>query len=360
MSKIDFGNDPAKIERYTAFWNGEDVTRPLVGFSFIGWFPLNEFTACKEWGSAEYVSPKMIDPAAFIDDHVRMLKEGQIVADDMLRGACATQVAVPWLPAILGSKLRLLPENVMGDEQKLSWEEALQVNLDFNNPWFTKYMEFTKALIARSRGRFPVSHGPEIGPTDLHAVLRGHTESIMDLMEEPEKSAELLWKLGTIFRDIAKEFWNRVPLFQGGFFDAQYSLWSPGSIIRMQEDATAVYSPDLYRKLVQPVDRMIAAAFENSFMHLHSTSMFLLDAFLEIEDIKCFEVNNDASGPPVLEMVPYFQMIQDAGRPLLIRGAFTPEEMRLLMDSLEPRRLFLNIMVKDMDEIESLRPIVGM
>jgi hypothetical protein len=360
MSEIDFGNDPAKIDRYMAFWNGEDVKRPLVGFSFIGWFPLNEFTACKDWGSAEYVTPEMIDPAAFIDDHVRMLREGEIVADDMIRGACATQVAVPWLPPILGSKLRLLPENVMGDEQKLSWDEALQVSLDFDNPWFIKYMDFTTALIARSRGRFPVSHGPEIGPTDLHAVLRGHTESILDLMEDPEKSAELLWKLGTIFRDIAKEFWHRVPLFHGGFFDAQYSLWSPGSIIRMQEDATAVYSPDLYRKLVQPVDRMIAAAFENSFMHLHSTSMFLLDAFLEIEDIDCFEVNNDASGPPVQEMVPYFQMIQDAERPLLIRGAFTVEEMRLLMDSLEARRLFLNIMVKDMDEVESLRPIVGM
>jgi hypothetical protein len=59
-------------------------------------------------------------------------------------------------------------------------------------------------------------------------------------------------------------------------------------------------------------------------------------------------------------MVPYFQKVQKAGRSLLIRGAFTPEEMRLLMDTLTPRGLFLNIMVKEMEEVDALRPILRM
>jgi len=53
-------------------------------------------------------------------------------------------------------------------------------------------------------------------------------------------------------------------------------------------------------------------------------------------------------------------MVQEANRPLLIRGAFTQIEVRVLMDSLEPRGLFLNMMVKTMDEVGSLRPLVGM
>jgi hypothetical protein len=109
----------------------------------------------------------------------------------------------------------------------------------------------------------------------------------------------------------------------------------------MQDDATAACSPDLYREFVHPVDRVLAAHFANSFIHLHSTSMFLLEAFLEIEEIKCFEINNDACGPPVKEMVPYFQMVQKAKRPLLIRGSFKLDEMRLLLGLLEPRGLFL-------------------
>jgi hypothetical protein len=360
MLKIPFGNDPAKINRYRAFWKREDVKRPLVGFSFIGWFPLGEFAACKAWSSFKYLTPDMVDPEAFLDDHIRMLREGETLEDDVIRGACPTQVAVPFLPGMLGCKVRILPENVMGEEQKLTWDEALQVRLDHQSPWFKKYLEFAQALVTKSDGRFPVSHAPEIGPTDLHAVLRGHNESIMDLIDEPEKSAELLSKLGEIFRELTEVLWKRLPLFHGGYFDAQYSLWSPGPIIRMQEDATAVYSPALFRRLVQPVDRRLAGHFASSFIHLHSTSMFLLEAFLEIEEIQCFEINNDACGPPIKKMVPYFQRVQEAKRPLLIRGSFSADEIRLLMDSLEPRGLFVNVMVNTAEEAEPLRPLLGM
>jgi hypothetical protein len=360
MSTAPFGNDPAKIERYTAFWNREEVKRPLVGFTFVGWFPVQEFAACKAWSFSPYLTPAMIAPAAFMEDYIRLLREGETLDDDIIRGACPMQVAVPFVPGILGCKLRILPDNVMGEEQHLSWDEALQLQLDYENPWFRKYMEFGQALVATANGRFPVSHAAELGPSDLHAVLRGHNESIMDLIDEPEKSGELLWRLGEIFRDITEEFWNRVPLFHGGYFDAQYSLWSPGPIIRMQEDATAVFSPALYRKFVQPVDRMLAGHFAGSFIHLHSTSMFLLEAFLEIEEIKCFEINHDVCGPPLDDMVPYFQRVQKARRPLLIRGSFNPREMRLVLDSLEPRGLFLNIMVNTMQEVEALRTLLKM
>lgn len=360
MSKFPYGNDPAKVERYKEFWSRADVKRPLVGFSLVGWFPFNEFAACRSWGAAQYLTPAMIDPAAFLDDHLRMMREGETVDDDLLRGAGPTQVAVPFLPGVLGSKVRILRDNAMGEEQNLSWQDALAVRLDLQHPWFRKYLEFGQALVAAAQGQFPVSHGAEIGPTDLHAVLRGHCQSILDLTDEPEKCAELLSRLGDIFREFTQEYWKTIPLFLGGYFDGQYSLWSPAPIIRMQEDATAVYSPALYRRLVQPVDRKLAGAFAGSFIHLHSSSMFLLDAFLEIEEIRCFEINNDACGPPIAEMVPHFQKVQQARRPLLVRGTLSPEEVDVLLDRLEVRGLFLNIMVNSMTEIETLRPRLGM
>ena len=360
-SSYPFGNDPAKIERYRAFWNREDVDRPLVGFSFVGWYPLQYFSVCKSWKVNDYIRPEMLKPDEWLDDYEALLGEGEEIQDDMLRGACPIQVAFPcFIPAILGCKIRVLPDNVMGDEQRLSWEEALEKRLDHGNPWFGKYMEFAEALVDRAEGRYPVSHGAELGPTDLHTLLRGHTESILDLMDEPEKSAELLMHLGHLFAEFFKESWKRLPLYKGGYFDAQYQLWAPGPIIRMQEDATAVFSPHLYRKLVQPVDRMIAGQFSCNFIHLHSTSMFMLDAFLEIEELRCFEINIEPFNIPVEGMIKYFQMVQEADRPLLIRGSFTEDEIRLVIDSLDPRGLYLHIMPKDKEEIDVLRPILGM
>jgi hypothetical protein len=356
-----FGNDPAKIERYRAFWKREPVDRPLVGFSFVGWYPLQYFSACKSWNVNDHVAPEMLKPEEWLEDYERLLREGEQVQDDILRGACPIQVAFPcFLPAILGCRIRVLPDNVLAEELKLSWQESLEVHLNRQSPWFEKYLEFALALVDRSEGRYPISHGAELGPTDLHALLRGHNESVLDLIDEPEKSAQLLMHVGHLFVAFVQETWRRLPLFHGGYFDAQYQLWAPGPIIRMQEDATAVFSPPLYRNLVQPVDRMIAKQFACNFIHLHSTSMNLLDAFLEIEELRCFEINIEPFNIPVCGMIPYFRMVQDADRPLLIRGSLTEEEARLLVDSLDPRGLYLHIMPQSQKEVDNLRPILGM
>ena len=358
----EFGNDPAKIGSYRDFWNRAEVARPLIGFSHVGWFPLTYFSACASWQLHEYITPDMLDPEDWFEDYEGLLREGETVEDDMLRGACPIQVAFPcFLPATLGNRIRVLPGNVMGDERKLPWDEALSAaRVDRDNPWFRKYIEFAEALVERSNGRYPVSHGAELGPTDLHALLRGHNESLMDLMDDPQRSAELLMQLGYVFVDFVQELWQAVPLFHGGYFDAQYQLWAPGSIIRMQEDATAAFSPDLYRQLVQPVDRMIAGHFDNAFMHLHTTSMYLLDAILEIEEIACYEINIETFNLSVEEMIPYYRKVQDANRPLLIRGSVSEDEMRILLGEVDPRGLYLHIVAESEQEIDRLRPIAGM
>ena len=360
-SQHPFGNDPAKTERYRAFWNRAEVDRPLVGFSYVGWYPLEYFSVCKSWKDNDHITPEMLNPEEWLDDYEALLREGEEAADDMIRGACPIQVAFPcFIPANLGCRIRVLPDNVIGEELKLSWEEALAKRFDPENPWFVKYLEFAAALVDRAAGRYPISHGAELGPTDLHALLRGHNESIFDLMDEPERSAELLMSLGHVFVDFFRESWNRLPPYHGGYFDAQYQLWAPEPIIRMQEDATAVFSPGLYRKLVQPVDRMIARQFPCNFIHLHSTSMFMLDAFLEIEELRCFEINVEPFNIPVSGMIEHYRAVQEADRPLLVRGSLTPDEARLVMDSLDPRGLYLHLMPKSREEMDALRPILGM
>jgi hypothetical protein len=361
MAQVPFGNDPAKVARYRAFWERAEVDRPLVGFSFKSWFPLQEFAASAAWQSLNYLTPDMIEPEAFLDDQERLLREGESMDDDILRGASPSQ-AVPWLVGMLGARLRILPGSVLGESRTLPWEALQGVHLDRDSPWFVTYIAFIKALVRRSAGRFPVSHGTLVGPSDLAASLRGHSQSILDLLAEPERASPLLARLGEVFSQVTEAAWQHIPLFYGGYYDAQYQLWAPGPIVRMQEDASGLYSPTLYRTFVQPVDRAIASRFPCAFMHLHSTSMFLLDAFLEIEPIRCFQVNYEilSGGPPVAGMIPHWVKIQSAGRSLLIRGSFTADEIRQLVDALDPCGLYLYVMAANEAEVDSLRPLLGM
>jgi hypothetical protein len=358
MVTAPFGNDPAKVERYKAFWSRSDVSRPMIGFTMRGWFPLEEYAATRTWPVNEYLTPEMVVPEAFLDDEERLLKEGEVLDDDIIRGDMPAAAAIPWLSGMLGSKLRILPGNVLGEDRSASWEEMDNLRLDRENSWFKKYVNFAEALVRHSRGRYPVSHGAFVGPCDILGELRGHTQSILDIMEEPERAMQALWRATHTFDEVTAEIWKRLPTWHGGYFDGMYQLWAPGPIIRMQEDASGLYSPALYRQFLQPLDRYLAGRYAYGFIHLHSTSMFILDAFLEIEELKCFEINNDAIGPPLIEMLPYFRMVQEAGRSLLIRGSLTPDDARLLIDGLDPRGLYLLIVVKNQREAKGLRPLL--
>ena len=360
-SEITFGNDPAKIAGYRGFWERAPAKRPLVGFSIKSWFPLEEFSASAAWKNCEVLIPEMVEPEAFLDDQERLLREGETIEDDILRGASPSQ-AVPWLDGMLGARLRILPGTVLGVERSLAWDELANLRLDRENPWWTKYIAFIQALVRHAAGRYPVSHGTLIGPSDIAALLRGHTQSVLDLIEAPDQMRGLLRRCGDIFRQITEEAWRHIPLYHGGYYDAQYQLWSPGPIVRLQEDASGVFSPKLYREFLQPVDREVAAHFPSAFIHLHTNSMFLYDLFLEVEEIRCFQVNYElhSGGPPVAGMIPALRKIQAANRPLLVRGSFTADELRLLVDSLDPRGLYLYIMVASLAEIETLRPVLGL
>ncbi len=361
MSSAPFGNDPAKVSRYLAFWNREPVDRPLVGFTFKTWFPMREYRPSLSWEEkgVEYLSLDMIDPNEFADDEECILKEGELTGDDIFRGAAPSHV-VPWLEAMLGCPMRILPGSILAVERELPLAHLETIRLNSEDPWYRKYMEFADVLVKRSAGRYPVGHGMLAGPADLAGSLRGHTQSIVDLLESPEQAGRALRRMAEIFCEITDAIWARLPRFCGGYFDAQYMLWSPGPMIRMQEDATALYSPTMYRRYLQPIDRDIARRYPNCFMHLHSTSMFILDLILQIEELGCLEINNDIAGPPLEEMLPYFRMVQQAGRSLVIRGSFSPDELKFLADSLDPRGLYFFIMVQSMEEIDRLRPILGM
>jgi hypothetical protein len=122
--------------------------------------------------------------------------------------------------------------------------------------------------------------------------------------------------------------------------------------VRLQEDISAVYSPKVYCDLIQAFDRQIAAEFPYCLIHLHNSSLFLLDYFLEIEEIDVFQINRDVVGMPTEEMIPYLKRVQDQKRRLLIRGSLTKEDLQLMHANLSPTGLILQIVLDKADATE--------
>jgi hypothetical protein len=135
----------------------------------------------------------------------------------------------------------------------------------------------------------------------------------------------------------------------------QFALWAPERTIRMQEDASALFSPDLYTRLLQEEDRKQAAAFPYSLIHLHASSLHLIERIARIRELRCIQINKDTGGTEIEREIPYFRTVQDRGKTLLIRGKLTLEDLGLLRKTLSPRGLYLQIVVESPEEAGSLQ-----
>ncbi len=349
-----FGNDPGKIEAYQRFWRRNSASRPLIGFSLKTWFPLDEFSASAAWPVDMVLCPDDVVVEVFLDDQDAQVAAEAGFGDDVFRGGAPAR-SIFWCCGGLDCGMRVLPGNIVAISQKQPWERSLGKKMDPSHPWTAKYLTYLDALNARAAGRYPIGIGSLAGPLDYAVAIRGHEQTVVDMLEEPETARRFLDEMTGYFLDLVQAAQARISAFYNGSFDAQYQLWAPGSSVRMQEDAIAVLSPDLYRDFIMPLDRRIASAYEYPFMHLHSSSMIVLDHLLELTEIKCFQVTCDVGGPALEQMLPYYARIQKAGFPLLLCGALSVAECVRLAQTLDTAGLYLNIMLENADAVGECR-----
>jgi hypothetical protein len=342
-----------KIALYRDFWDNKPVTKPLIGFDLGGWFPFQRFSDLKVIEDKSFFGPEAIDPARCLPDYEILAQKAFEVPDDFIKGLSPIS-AIPWLEGMLGCRLMRNGESVWAEERKAGWSLLKNLSLPNDNKWFKKYIDFVKALSKLAAGRYPVGVPILRGPADLLGALRGHTESILDCMENPEDARRLGRFCADALIRITKAHHKATDPFEGGYFIEQYSLWAPGPLVRMQEDASALYSPDLYRSIIMECDRMIARAFPYSLIHLHSSSLFLIKEFIEIREIGVFQINKDVGEMGLPEMIPFLKIVQDAGRRIFLRGPLSADDLGIIKKELSPRGLMVQSVTGSIDEARYL------
>jgi hypothetical protein len=346
-----------KIQGYESYWKRAAVDRPLLGFDISGFDFFKRFRAFQGDDAPKRLTPQSINPGDFIDDYEQFYQDSTQVKDDFIKGISPVP-SVPWAELMLGCDNKLAPGSIWALESNASWDALESVEFDPNNPWVLKYLEFLAALTKLGGERYPVSQPIIRGISDLHGALRGHYQSLLDLMEEPQLCKELFDRLTDFLLGLFKLQTAAIPPFKGGYAQEMYGLWAPEIFVRIQEDATSNYSPKLYEELLLEPNRRLAAAFPCTMIHLHNSSLFLLDLFLQIEEIKCFQINMDTTGMTLAEEIPYLQKIQQADRCLLLRGNYSPDDLKRIKKHLDPSGLAVQTVLYKTEEALEYRKLV--
>jgi hypothetical protein len=347
-----------KLERYRDFWNLAPAKKPFVGFDVGGWFPFQRYADLRSVEERAYIEADRLDARRCLPDYDAFMERSLEIPDDFIKGVCPIS-AIPWMEGILGCRLQRSGQTVWAEERKASWDELANVGLTPEAPWFRKYLEFVRVLAANAAGRYPVGIPILRGVSDVMGALRGHTESILDLLEHPEEAKILGGRAADALIALTKAHHATTGPFRGGYFIEQYCMWAPGPIVRLQEDESAVYSPTLYRDIVLESDRRIARAFPYSLIHLHSSSLFLLDDFLSIREIGVFQINRDVGEMGLPELIPYLKRIQADGRRIFLRGPLDAEDFKLVAKELSPTGLMVQSVVASPEEARALASAAG-
>ena len=342
-----------KLRKYSSFWTNAPAARPLIGFSLGGWFPLQSYPGMAKFLGRRGIAADELYPEDLLADYDRIVASWEEMEDDVIR-AVAPLPPFPWLEAMLGACVQVGNEAIWALEGGFEYADLDALDLSPDNPWRRKYLEFVSALNDRFRDRCPVGQPILRGISDMIAALRGASQMVFDLCDDPEPFRRLAGRCTDLLVALVEEQQRITGPFAGGYEVEQLALWAPDKIIRMQEDGSAFLSPALYVKHLQGEDERQASSFPYNVIHLHSSSLFLLDVILDIESLKCIQINKDVGGMDVSGMLPFFEKVQDRGKRLMIRGKLDHDDLKLLRSRLSPNGLYLQIVVESLAETKRL------
>ena len=346
-------------KRHLAFWEMSESGSPLMGFTvgagMDSWSYWQYNRAAQKLFELKSIAPGDIEPAGFVDDQRRYLESSAEIEDDVCRTAIPF-ASIPWMEAILdcpihSSGTSLKSKEILDDPASLN-----PVQLDPSNPWIQKYLQFIEIYYQSFGDLYPIGQSVIRGPSDLACALLGAESATMALVTEPEAMRGLLGYVTDRLEEFLRLQLQHLPMFQDGYVVGQYEIWAPQPVVRIQEDFSVLYSPQLYDEFLKPLDERLADISPYSLMHIHASSLFLIENFLSVSTIKAFQVSKDAGTDSIAAMLPGLRKIQQAGRPLIVKGTFDDHDLQLMRSNLSATGLCLQPVVSNVDEARRMLP----
>lgn len=317
------------IERHRRFWNRSEAKRPLIQIQAGGYrFVLHGVKVSFGPGRLQ---ADMVKPAEFMDS---FNWEEPIRPDGDL---FVVNVPTPldWVENIIGCSVVVGGESMWTEPSNRPLRELTSLRLTPDNPWLTKLAEFTRNMVETSGGRVPLAHTLMRGPSDMVSVLASHAAFCTAIYDSPDELHQVLDRCTEIWPVVYRAQQDNIPQWHGGYCSS-YGIWTPGTFLRTQEDASALISRQHYREFLETCDERTFQLADYSTIHLHSGSLQTVEPLLEHDNLAAIQISLDTpAGPSVPNLMPVFKQVLE-NKPLIISGPCTLVDFQLMVEELSP------------------------
>ena len=341
-----------KKNRFEDCWNRKNSDRPLIGIN-VGQFANECYPRFMASLPNGLMQPEQIRNDLILEDLDELWQRHEIVGGDYPFTA-APLYYIPWVEAILGCPIMASPETFWAEPCIESWDGWIGKPIDKNNPWLQKLLDLLQAMVNHSRGRYPLSHTLMRGPTDLMSAMRGAAQLPLDMMLHGDRMKSILDYLADVWIEICQAQLDLIPECADGYMGQGNGLqcWTPNKVSWLQEDATALLSPEIYQRTLLDLDRRILGSFESTAFHLHTSSEWIIDTLVDIPELDVIQYTQDITG---INLVSYLKICRKvlAHKPLVIWRAYGddfPQWLNSIRDGLPVNGLSIMVTVQNVDE----------
>jgi hypothetical protein len=239
-------------------------------------------------------------------------------------------------------------------------EKLPPFRFDPNHPWWVVTEDILRQCAERARGKYIVGCPDLIENMDALSSLRGAQTLCLDMLERPEWVEQKIREINGVWFEAYQRIYDIIKLDDGSSAFGAFYIWGPGKVAKLQCDASAMFSPELYDRLVAPALTAQCDWLDHSLYHLDGTqAMRHLDTLLSIAPLDAIEWTPQAgieTGGNKRWHDLYRRILQ-AGKSVQIVNVELDEVVPLL-DAIGPKGVYMLIQFKDEHEAEQVRKLV--
>jgi hypothetical protein len=221
------------------------------------------------------------------------------------------------------------------------WSKVDELTLDLNHPYLHALEEMTDALLEVGRDKFIV------GMTDWHqggdalAAFRDPQRLAIDLIEYPTEVKKLLARVEADYFQVYDRFYEKLHA-AGQPSTSWLPLMADGKYYIPSNDFSIMISKRMYEEFFLPGITRECQQLEHSIYHLDGPGALRhLDMILAIPELDALQWVFGSGNEGYQRWVWVYQKAQAAGKSIHVICSL--EEVELVMQTLSPRGLFLDV-----------------
>jgi len=246
-----------------------------------------------------------------------------------------TSIGPGSLGTFVGSEPGLAPDTVWYHPCIDDPDTYPEIRFDPDDYWFNVHRLLIETGVRNSKGRYFVGMPDLIENIDILAQMRSPQTLMIDMIERPRWVEKCVSQLNRVYFEAFERLYRIIQLPDGGNIFAPFKIWGPGKTAKVQCDASAMFSAEMFRRFVVPALTEQCRWLDNSMYHLDGTqAMHHLDALLEIDALDAIEWTPQSGiengGHP--RWYPLYRKILNAGKCVQAIGV-SPDEVKPLLDA---------------------------